>query len=357
MARNKIVIVGEAWGREEEQEQTAWVGMAGKLLKGLLSSVGINYYDCYATNVFNLRPQPSNDVSNLCGPKDGGIPHMKSLASGKYVRAEYEPELQRPYKEIHNEAPNLIIACGGTALWALTGQSKIKKNRGTIIESHLRRKSNNGDRDIDETGNGTKQLEGYKVMPTYHTAAMMRQWSLRPIIISDLEKASREACFPEIRRPQREIWIEPTDDDIFKFWQLYIEPSPNLSIDIETIQDQITCIGFAPRKDIALVIPFYDREQEDGNYWRSHSDEVIAWEWVRFFCGMKKKIVGQNILYDINFLWRTMGITVPHVDDDTMLLHHALQPEMEKSLAFLGSIYTNESSWKLRHSETLKRED
>ena len=127
MSRNKIVIVGEAWGREEEQEQTAWVGMAGKLLKGLLSSVGINYYDCYATNVFNLRPQPSNDVSNLCGPKDQGIPHMKSLASGKYVRAEYAPELQRLYKEIRNENPNLVLALGGTALWALTGQSKINK--------------------------------------------------------------------------------------------------------------------------------------------------------------------------------------------------------------------------------------
>ena len=46
--------------------------------------------------------------------------------------------------------------------------------------------------------------------------------------------------------------------------------------------------------------------------------------------------------------------------DDTMLLHHALQPESEKSLAFLGSLYTDESAWKLmrqRGKTTIKRDE
>jgi hypothetical protein len=30
-----------------------------------------------------------------------------------------------------------------------------------------------------------------------------------------------------------------------------------------------------------------------------------------------------------------------------MLLHHAIHPEMRKGLGFLGSIYTDEPSWKL----------
>jgi hypothetical protein len=29
-----------------------------------------------------------------------------------------------------------------------------------------------------------------------------------------------------------------------------------------------------------------------------------------------------------------------------MILHHSMYPEMPKSLAFLGSIYTNEVAWK-----------
>jgi hypothetical protein len=42
-----------------------------------------------------------------------------------------------------------------------------------------------------------------------------------------------------------------------------------------------------------------------------------------------------------------------------MLLAHAMQPEMEKSLGFLGSIYTDEPAWKFmgRRGETLKAED
>jgi len=43
-----------------------------------------------------------------------------------------------------------------------------------------------------------------------------------------------------------------------------------------------------------------------------------------------------------------------------MLAHHALQPESEKGLGFLGSVYTNEPSWKLmraRGKGTIKKEN
>ena len=34
-----------------------------------------------------------------------------------------------------------------------------------------------------------------------------------------------------------------------------------------------------------------------------------------------------------------------------MLLHHSLFPELQKGLGFLGSIYTNEASWKLMRGQ------
>lgn len=50
---------------------------------------------------------------------------------------------------------------------------------------------------------------------------------------------------------------------------------------------------------------------------------------------------------------RTFGAT-----HDTMLLHHALQPEALKNLGFLGSIYSDEGSWKdMRKAKTTKRDD
>ena len=64
----------------------------------------------------------------------------------------------------------------------------------------------------------------------------------------------------------------------------------------------------------------------------------------------------QNGLYDIAFLWRAAGIPVKGALHDTMLLHHALQPEMKKGLGFLASIYADEGAWKEMRAkaETIK---
>jgi len=83
---------------------------------------------------------------------------------------------------------------------------------------------------------------------------------------------------------------------------------------------------------------------------------LTAWNYVRRWC--QKPSVFQNGLYDIHFLWRRYGISVPNAIDDTMLMHHAFQPEMEKGLGFLASIYTDEQSWKfMRKTDTIKKEN
>jgi hypothetical protein len=68
-------------------------------------------------------------------------------------------------------------------------------------------------------------------------------------------------------------------------------------------------------------------------------------------CG--RPLLFQNGMYDMQYLIR-MGFNLRYAREDTMLLHHSLYPEVQKSLGFLGSIYTNEQSWKLmgRHRAT-----
>ena len=56
--------------------------------------------------------------------------------------------------------------------------------------------------------------------------------------------------------------------------------------------------------------------------------------------------LGQNYLYDLQYIL-PMGISPTRVARDTMLLHHAWFPELQKGLGFLGSIYTSEPAWKL----------
>lgn len=333
----KIVLLGEAYGEQEEREGAPFVGTAGHILNGMLRQVGIRREDCHVTNVFNLRPPGGNDVKNLCGEKADALQGFGPLTRGKYCHKKYGPELERLDRELYNCQPNLVVALGATAAWALCGTSGIKNIRGAPLKSRL----------------------GFKVLPTYHPSAVGRDWSLRPVVLADLAKAITEAEFPDVRRPQRFIHIEPDLADLEAFEKEYIDTSPDLSIDIETKGRQITEIGFAPSHDRALVVPFYDRGQPDGNYWRTLTHEIAAWLWVRRNLRKAKRIVGQNFLYDMRFLWEGYGMPVPHAEDDTMLLHHALQPEMEKGLGFLGSIYTNEASWKFMRDDhsTIKRED
>jgi DNA polymerase I-like protein with 3'-5' exonuclease and polymerase domains len=140
----------------------------------------------------------------------------------------------------------------------------------------------------------------------------------------------------------------------------HIAPCSILSFDIETRGSEITCVGFAPDRSVALVIPFVDPRTETGSYWRSHDDEVAAWKFVRRTLAHPSRKLAQNGLYDIHFLWRQYGIKVRNFDEDTMLMHHALQPESEKGLGFLGSVYTNEPAWKLmraRGKTTIKRDE
>ena len=319
----KILLVGEAWGKEEVDTGLPFVGPSGKLLNGLLSQVGISRDECYVTNVFNFQPE-KNQLKSICGKKAKGIPGFPALNKGGYILAEYASELDRLFTEIDRERPTLIIALGATPSWALLKHPSIKSIRGAPLLTTIA---------------GNK----YKVFPTYHPAAVLREWKLRPILLADLTKARREAEYPEVRRPKREVWIEPTLDDLLRFEQEHILPSPNLSIDIETAGDQITCIGFAPTNSTAIVVPFYSASHPGKSYWLTVAEEVAAWNWVSRMCHLKKRIVGQNFLYDVNFLWTKYGITVPHATEDTMLLHHALQPEMEKGLGFQGSIYTDEA--------------
>jgi uracil-DNA glycosylase len=336
-----IVIVGEAWGEAEERARTPFVGAAGYELTRMLEEAGIRRADCFLTNVFNLRPGPKNDIETLCCNATGDrLQGWPALRAGKYIRAEYGSELERLYHEISEVDPNLILALGNTASWAVLRNAGISKIRGAVASSGI-------------IGNRT-----YKTLPTYHPAAVLRQWDLRPVTVLDLMKARRESEFPEIRRPQRTVYIEPELHDLEWFYDRHLRSAAIISVDIETASDQITCIGFAPTTDVALVVPFVDNRR-GGNYWPTFESELRAWDFVRRVLTSPIPKLFQNGLYDMHFLWRRYGIPTVNAAEDTMLLHHAIYPELEKGLGFLGSVYTNEASWKLmrKGSETIKRDE
>lgn len=340
-----VMIVGEAWGEQEERARAPFVGPSGSLLNSFLSFAGIPRSACYLTNCFNLRPRPTNDITNLCGPKPTGIPDLPPVAAGKYIRTEFAPEIDRLYREVRAVQPNLIIALGGTAFTVLMRMRiSIAQNRGGLFLTKFAR------------ADGTP----IKLLATYHPAAVLREWKLRPVVIADFKKAARHMHSPDFIRPARRIRIYPTLPDLADFEAEFFADQWDrpTGVDIETRSGTITEIGFAPDRGDAIVIPFYSRLAPDGNYWPDARSERQAWDYVASWLARLRCPVFQNGLYDINYLWRTMGIQARGAGEDTMLLAHAIQPEMKKGLGFLGSIYTDEPPWKLmRKTDTLKKED
>src|SRR5215469_7227416 len=184
-----IAIIGEAWGREEELVRSPFVGPSGQFLNRLLRDAGISRDACWLTNVINQHPS-GDDFDEFCGPASTAIPGYPAHHGARYVHRRYTDELARLARELTAHKPAICICLGNTAMWAMLGKSGIVKWRGyTDLSTHT--------------------LPGIKCLPTYHPAAVSREFSLRPTVVLDLQKAERESHYHEIRWPRRELWIEP----------------------------------------------------------------------------------------------------------------------------------------------------
>lgn len=354
-----VLIVGEAPGKDEDFLRTPFVGASGMELRRMLNQAGfpggirrvnekhsthdVGSQTYRLSNVFNVRPE-NNDVNRFCGNRGsvGKSYRLPPLSTGNYVLPEHLDCLQRLDAEIRHTKPRLIIAVGNTPCWALLQRTGISKLRGHVFPCELP-----GLRDVP-------------VLATYHPAAVLRDWSLRVIAVQDLMKAKRfldEGFHPA----KRELVLAPDLSEVTRFLDQWIFNNPPrvLSFDIETRRESITCIGFSPTNDRAITIPFYDPSKPDGNYWATAREERDIWRLVSRVLSSDIPKLGQNGLYDIQYLYRH-GILVKNYLHDTMIRHHSLHPELEKGLGFLGSIYTDEAPWKLlrkRTKENFKLED
>lgn len=302
----KIMLVGEAWGENEEKSQTPFCGMAGKVLDGVLEEAGITREDCYITNVVQKRPAGNN---------------FKIY----YEKGKPTPELleayQGLYEEIARVRPNVIVALGGEALKALTGKGGIEDWRGSVLMTPYG-----------------------KVIPTIHPAAVSRHWSYRPAVVVDMGKVKRESEFPEVKEHNRVLVTVKDFEVLMRTLKAIRETADRVAFDIEVESEQITAIGISWKLDWAISIPFWFGAS--GSLWTTEEEGKI-WQEVRGI--LEDERIGKiahNAAYDIEYLKYTLGIEVKGLVLDTMLGFHVLYPELPKNLAFLVSIYTDHPFYK-----------
>jgi DNA polymerase len=145
----RLMFVGEAPGRDEDEQGRPFVGRAGKLLTKMINAMGLRREDVYIGNILKCRP-PQNRT-----------PTVSEMA------------VCLPYilKQIEVIEPEVICALGATALKGLLRdpRASIGRMRGTFIDWH-----------------------GCKLMPTYHPAYLLRSPGEKKKAWSDLQEVMAE---------------------------------------------------------------------------------------------------------------------------------------------------------------------
>ncbi|NPA49444.1 MAG: uracil-DNA glycosylase [Thermodesulfobacteria bacterium] len=142
-----LMFIGEAPGRDEDLEGRPFVGRAGKLLDQMLGAINIRRAEVYITNVVKCRPPgnrtPEPDEIEAC------LPYLA--------------------KQIKLIRPRLICTLGLVAAQTVLATTQpLSRLRGKIHE-----------------------IDGIKVVVTYHPAFLLRYPSYKAQALEDLKLLKR----------------------------------------------------------------------------------------------------------------------------------------------------------------------
>jgi uracil-DNA glycosylase family 4 len=126
----RIMLIGEAPGREEDLQGRPFVGRSGRILDEILAEAGFRRKELFITSVVKCRPPNNRMPKNL----------EQETCLSSHTR-----------RQMQIISPKIICLLGGVAAKALLGITRVSEKRGHIFEK-----------------------EGYRFFLTYHPAAAGR---------------------------------------------------------------------------------------------------------------------------------------------------------------------------------------
>ena len=314
----RIALIGEAPGKDEEYALEPFVGVSGRLLSALLGKANIVREACFIGNVCQYRP-PANEITRF-----------------SWKGSEIQSGIEALYRDLEVFKPNLIVCLGGTALHVLkVGDLEPAIREGRFIFPNSI---------SDWRGSVFVSPIGWKCLAAHHPAACLRQYEWTPLLTFDLKKAATEGLSPTIVVPSRTLCITKSAVAIVEELERLRAEHVPVSIDIEGYVESMSCISVAPDAGYSFIVPFAKR---DGSSYWTQDEEVSIWKALaNLLADPSVPKTLQNSLYDRFVLQYSYGCLVSNVRDDTMLKHHELYCELEKSLGFQCSLYTSEAFYK-----------
>lgn len=171
----KLMIIGEAPGRNEIVNNIPFSGDAGKELNKSLAQIGLTRDDVYITSAVRSRPYAIKKVFSKRENKE-----VTKYPNRKPTKKEVLAHAPFLDYEIDYAQPKLIVALGNTGLERLLGPGhKISEEHGKVIENTPILRLN-----LQKDGYVWSKQK-YTIFPEYHPAAVFYNRKLSDNIIKD----------------------------------------------------------------------------------------------------------------------------------------------------------------------------
>lgn len=292
-----LAVIGESPGPREAETGAPFSGGSGDFLFNQLGKLGIPRAACYVGNVSQVPGSTNPDA----------------IAEGREVlRADFTT-----YR------PNLVVLMGNHALRSAMAdqKAKIKDWRGSLFMPDL----------------PGSPFHGLKCLATYHPAYVLRTPKDFHYFLFDLKRAARQAEFPEIIIPQRNIDLNPSAFHAISRLR-EIQPGDKIALDIEggVRGMSILSIARSPTDVFIIAWKFYNTDEQ----------VLVARELARVLGDPSITKVLQNILYDTFVLTQVYKFPFRGFTHDTMVSGWEIYPELRKGLGAQVSIWTEEPFYK-----------
>ena len=147
-ADSQIVFIGEAPGKNEDEQGVPFVGAAGKFLAEMLAGIKMKREDIYITNIVKYRPPNNRDP----------LPEEKEACNEWLI------------SELKIISPKLIVFLGRHSMTRFFPTEKISEIHGKLLIKN------------------TEELGKQAFMPLYHPAAALYNGGMRETLIKDFKK-------------------------------------------------------------------------------------------------------------------------------------------------------------------------
>jgi DNA polymerase len=144
----KIVFIGEAPGKSEDEQGKPFIGRAGKFLAEMLATIGLKREDIYITNIVKYRPPQNRDPE-----------HQEKIDCAPWLHAE-----------LNFIKPDVIIFLGRHSMNHFLPELKISEAHGKLVHRNI------------------PNIVTEYFFPLYHPAAALYNGGMRTTLMEDFQK-------------------------------------------------------------------------------------------------------------------------------------------------------------------------